>query len=155
MGYGARGGGERTREGSSGAGGRSWWGRGSGRPRSPCHQGWGSEEEGAQERAGGAPRRNQVYLLLSSPSVNSPSHCRLHHDSHHISALPLSHCSLAPLELKLEWSCSIGVTGAEAPPLPRGLLVTCTRLFIKWAQRAWATRQLGVAGWGGAHCRSL
>lgn len=48
-----------------------------------------------------------------------------------------------------------GVTGTEAPPLPRTLLGTRKRLFITWAQRAWATRSLGRAGGGGAHCWPL
>lgn len=45
-----------------------------------------------------------------------------------------------------------GHRGGSTTPPPRELLVTRTGLFIKWAQRAWATRQLGVAGGGGAHC---
>lgn len=52
-------------------------------------------------------------------------------------------------------SPGVGVTGADAPPLPRKLLVTRMRLFITWAQRAWESRPLGMAGGGGAHCWPL
>lgn len=155
MGFGAGRAGERTKEESSRAGGRSWWGRGLRKAEEQMSSEvglrgggdlgrgcWGSENRPSPSPSVFLGNKWSESL---SPSPPQPSHL----------CPATSPCLLALLELELEPSCSIGVTGAEAPPLSCRLLVTRTRLFIKWAQRAWAMRQLGVAGGGGAHCPPL
>lgn len=108
---------------------------------------------GAQRRRGlkgrkGSQGRDQVYLLLSSPSVTVRVPAAF--TTTVITSRPC-HSLPTPLAPASRLSCSIRVSGAEAPPLPRELLVTRTRLFIKWAQRVWGKRQLGVTGGEGAH----
>lgn len=160
VGYGHGRGGVRLREGGSESGGGCRGGGGQRGTQEGSHAqsgGWAQGREGLGGRRGvregpvGKNSEKEHSLPASSSSVSGtlvivPS---LPSSSH---LLPATF----PCSRRLQYR---GHRGGSATP-PGELLVTrtrlfITRLFIKRARRAWATRQRGVAAGGGAHRRLL
>lgn len=125
-------------------------GLGGGRQRSGCHRGGAQRRRGFKGRRG--LREGLVGLREGTKSLSfclpcqQTSHCRLHHHSRHISALPLSPCSLS-------WRCWHGAAVSGSPgrkhhPSPPRAPGHTNRAIYKVGTEGVGDETAGSGGWG-------